>query len=100
MDAFRVVINGYGELALGRLLADYILIQKIFDFERLGNFVRTRGGRLGLVIFQNGIADSNAFVADVGPGVIARGGNQFPNNILTFMAEGTSKSVIGASALQ
>jgi hypothetical protein len=100
MNALRVVVHGDREFPLGWLLPDYVLVEEILNLKRLGDFVGPGGGGLGLVVFENGVADGDALIANVGPGVVAGGRDQLPNNILALMAEGTSKCVIGASALQ
>jgi hypothetical protein len=51
------------------------------------------------VVVQDGIADGDAFITDVGAGVIRWGGNQLTNNVLAFMAERTAKRIVGASSL-
>jgi hypothetical protein len=69
-----VVINSNGEFLLGLFLADHILIEKGFDFLGLGQLIWSRGRRCGrAVIFQNRIANRNAFVANVSPGIVAWG---------------------------
>jgi hypothetical protein len=42
------------------------------------------------VVLKDRIADGNALIADVGAWVIRGGGDQFTNNILTFMTERTT----------
>jgi hypothetical protein len=51
------------------------------------------GGRVrfAAVVFQNGVANSDAFVADVGPGVITGGRNEFGYGILRLMAKRAAK---------
>jgi hypothetical protein len=34
------------------------------------------------VVLKNGVADGDAFVADVGPGIVARGGDELGNGVL------------------
>src|SRR5580698_9718020 len=95
-----MVVDRDRELPLGRLLANHILIQKIFDLERLRYFVRTGCGGLRLVVLEDRVANRNAFVADIGPRVIARRRNQLTDNILTLVAEGTSQCLVRSSSLQ
>jgi hypothetical protein len=70
-----VVVHRNRELSLRGLLADYVLIQKVFDLERFRDLVGTRCGRFRLVILENRVANCNALVADVRPRVIAGGGD-------------------------
>ncbi len=99
LDALVVVVDGHRQLLLGGFLADDIFVQKGSYFMRLGQMRRRgRRPRLGLVVFQNGVADGDAFIADVGPRIIARGGNELGHGILRFVAERTTEYVIGTSA--
>src|SRR6185312_5684403 len=100
VDALGMVVNGDRELSLGRLLPDDILIEEILDLERFRNLLRAGGSRFRLIVLQNRIADGDALIANVRPRVVARRRNQLPDHVLTFMAEGTSKSVVRSSALQ
>jgi hypothetical protein len=68
-----MVVDGNRQLSLGGLLTDYILIQKVFDLERLRDFVRTGRGGLRLVVLEDRVANRDTFIADIGPRVIARG---------------------------
>ncbi len=83
VDPLVVVVNRYGQLLLGLLLSDDILIEEGFHFGRLGKLVGSRAGlRFGAVVFQDGVADGDALIADVGAGVIGWRGNQFRDSVL------------------
>jgi hypothetical protein len=43
-----------------------------------------------VVVFQNGIANSDALITNIGPWIVAGGGNEFTDHVLTFMAKRTS----------
>jgi hypothetical protein len=64
--------------------------------KRLGNFgveqdlPRVAGARDDAVIFQDRIADHDAFVAYIGSREIGRIGDQLPDDLLLFVAEGTA----------
>ena len=74
VDALVVVVNRHRQLLLGLLLADHVLVEEAFHFLRLGQLIGGGGGRRrGAVVFQDGIADRHALVANVGPGIIAGG---------------------------
>jgi hypothetical protein len=50
------------------------------------------------VVFQDGIADGNAFVADISTRIVRGGGDQLSNNVLTLVTKGTAEGIIGASS--
>src|SRR5579863_7036617 len=88
VDALVVVVNGDGELLLGLLLADDVFVEESFDFGGLGKLIGSSCGRSGgAVVFENRVADGDALVADVGPGVVTRGGDQLGYGVLRFVAE-------------
>ena len=51
------------------------------------------------VVFKNRITDGNAFVTNVSLRIVGGRGDQLPDYILAFVAEGTTQSIIRASAL-
>ncbi len=72
VDALVMVINGDRQLLLGLLLADDVLVEERLHFGGLGQMVRRRRGMgIAAVVFQDGIADRDALVADVGARIIA-----------------------------
>jgi hypothetical protein len=69
-----VVVDGDGEFLLGLVLADDVLVEEGLDLRGLGEVRRCGAGlRLSLVVFEDGVADGYALIADVGAGVV--GGN-------------------------
>jgi hypothetical protein len=66
------------------------LVQKLFDLQWFRDLVGSSRRRFDLVVFQDGIADSDALIANIGPWVVAGGGNQFSDYVLAFMAKRTS----------
>jgi hypothetical protein len=90
LDSLAVIVDGDGELLLGGLLPDDILVKKFFDLERLRDLVGNSGRGLDFVVLQNGIADGDALVADVRTRVIARRRDELSDYVLTFMAKRTS----------
>ena len=61
--------------------------------------VRSGGGmRLRAVVFQNGIADGNALVANVSAWVIRGRGDQFGDCVLRFMAERAFQDFVRSGA--
>jgi len=99
VDPLAVVIDGNRELLLGSFLPDDVLVQEFLHFQGLGDFVGSSGRSLDLIVFENGITDSNALVADIGPRIIAWGGDELSDYVLTFMTERTSESIIGSGTL-
>jgi hypothetical protein len=65
------------------------LIQKVFNFKGFRDFVRAGGGRFGLIVFQNRVADGDTFIANVCPCVIAGGRNQLTDYVLALMTKRT-----------
>ena len=87
IDALVVVVYRNGESFLGLLLPNDILIENVFDFLRRW-YLSYRLGYLALLILrQNLVAESNALVADVN----GRSGNELPDRILRFAAEGATE---------
>jgi len=100
VNPLAVVVDGDGELLFGGFLADHVLIEEFLNFERLGDLVGRSGGRLDLVVLQNGITDSDALVADIGARIVAWRGNELSNYVLAFMAKRTAQSIVGSGTLQ
>jgi hypothetical protein len=84
-----VVINSHRQLLLGGFLPDHVLVQELLHFQWFRDLVRGSGRRLYLVVFKDRIADSDALVADVRTRIVAGGGNQLSNYVLTLMAKRT-----------
>jgi hypothetical protein len=99
VDAFAVVVHRDCQLLLDGFLPDYVLVQELLYFERFGDLVGSPGRGLDLVIFENGIADRNAFVADVGTWVIAGRRDELADYVLTLMTKRTPQSIIGSGTL-
>src|SRR5258708_35881444 len=56
----------------------------------IGNGGR-RGG--GPVVFEKRVADRNALIADISPGIVARRRDQLGDGVLRFMAERTAQNL-------
>jgi hypothetical protein len=52
------------------------------------------------VIFDDRITNRDAFIADVGSRIIARGRNKFANYVLAFVAKRTAEGIVRSGALQ
>src|SRR5450759_4035508 len=95
LDALVVVVNRHGQLLLRRLLANHILIQVLLQFQGLRQSVRGGLRLLAAVILQDGVAEGNALVANVGAWVIAGRRDELANNLLALVAEGTTQRLVG-----
>jgi hypothetical protein len=84
-----MVVHRHRQLLLRGFLPNYILIQELFYFQRLRDLIGSSRGGLDLVIFQDRITDGDALVADVGTGIVAGGGDQLTDYVLTLMTKRT-----------
>ncbi len=86
LDALVVVVDRDGELLLGLLLADHIFVEKGLYFKRLGKMRRRCAGlRFAAIVFEDGIADGDAFVADIRARVVAGRRNElWPRRPATY----------------
>jgi len=89
VDPLAVVVDGDGQLLLGGFLPDYVRIQKLFYFQRFRDLIRGSRRGLDLVVLEDGIADGDALVANVCPGIVTGRGNELPDYVLTFVAKRT-----------
>jgi hypothetical protein len=83
LDAFVMLVDGYGEALLGFVLADYVFVKKVFDLARFGQRWSRRNGFGLLIVRDDLVADINALVADID----GRTGNEFLNFILRLTTE-------------
>jgi hypothetical protein len=97
VDSLVVVINRYRKLLLGRVLTDYVLVKIFFQLQWLRELVRSTVGVLLTIILENGVAYRDALVANVCPGVIAGGGDELANYVLTLMTKRTTKRIVRSS---
>src|SRR5260370_24013865 len=89
-----MVINRHGKFFLRAILADDVAVEELLDLGRAGKPFRRRRGLLALFIFQNGLADADAFVADVRAGIVRRRTDQLFDLFLRLMAEGTAQGLV------
>jgi hypothetical protein len=66
-----VVVDGYRELFLGSILANYILIEILFQLKWLRKFMRSPVRLVVAVVFEDRITNRNALVTNVSSGIIA-----------------------------
>jgi len=86
-----VVIDGDGQFLLRGVLTDHVLIQVLFQFQRLRELMRRGPAGLVAIVFQNRIAYGDAFVTNVSARVIGGGGDQFADNVLALMTKRTTE---------
>ncbi len=99
VNALVVVIDRDRQLFLGLLLANDIFVEEYLDLLRLGQMVgRGSSLRFGAIVFQDGVADRDALIANVSPRIIAGGRDEFGNCILRLMAERTAETFFRAGA--
>jgi hypothetical protein len=89
-----VVVHGHCQLFFDRLLPNHVLIQKFLYFQRFGDLVGGAGGSLDLVVFENGIADGDALVANVGSRILAWAGDQLAHNVLGLMTKAAAECFV------
>ena len=83
VDPLVVVVDGDGQLLLRLLLANDVLVEELLHLGRLGQLVGGGVGlRLGPVVFQDGIADRHALVADVGARIVGGRRDQLGDSVL------------------
>ena len=88
LDALVVVVDGDGELLLGLVLADHVIVEEALDLGRLGKMTGGGGGSFAAaVVFKNGVADGDALIADIGARIVAGRRDQLGYGVLRFMAE-------------
>src|ERR1035438_2055436 len=92
-----MVIDGDGELLLGLLLPNDVLVEEGLHLLRLRQLVGDGSRRsCGAVVFKDGVADLHAFVADVRPGIVARRRDEFRDRVLRLVAKRTAQHLFGA----
>ena len=78
-----MVVHGHGELLLGLVLADDVLIEERANFLRLGQVNRcSGGGGFGAVVLEDRVAHGDALIADVGARIVRRRADQLRNRVL------------------
>src|SRR3954463_2358670 len=83
LHALVVVVDRYGERALGLLLADDVLVQHVVDLARLREVLDVERRRGGELLVDDLVAEIDALVADVD----ARAGDQLLDLPLRLAAE-------------
>ena len=93
LDALVMVVDGHGQRALGGVLADDVTLEKLADLGRLGQLVEFYVVGIGEFLFDDLVAQVNAFIADI----YARARNELLNLLLTLSAERALQQVTAVS---
>jgi hypothetical protein len=89
LDALVVVVDRDGELLLGALLADDVLVEELLDFRGRGERRTDTAILEPVVVGDDVVADLDALVADE----YRRSGNQLANVVLILVAERAAKDL-------
>ncbi len=88
LDALVVVVNRDGELLLGLVLADDVIVEEALHLLRLGQVAGSgRWMRLAAVVLKDRVANGYALVADVCARIVAGRRDQFGHGVLRLVAE-------------
>jgi len=91
-----VVVNGYGQDLLGRLLPNDVVVEEIVYLFWFGQILELEVGRFGEFLFDDLIAEIDALIADVDAGP----GDQFLDLLLRLAAERTFEKVTAVPELR
>jgi hypothetical protein len=86
-----VVVDGDRECALGRVLADHVLVEDLVDLGGLGEVLELEAGRSGQLLVDDLVAEVNALVADVDAGP----GDQLLDLALGLAAKAAEELLVG-----
>jgi nucleoside-diphosphate-sugar epimerase len=86
-----VVVDGYGQGALGAVLSDDVLVQDVVDLARLRKVLELEGGRSGELFIDDLVAEVDALVADIDAGA----GDQLLDLALRLAAEAAEELLVG-----
>jgi hypothetical protein len=86
-----VVVDRYGEGALGSVLADDVFVEDVVDLARLGKVLELEGGGCGELFIDDLVAEVDALVADIDAG----SGDQLLDLALRLAAEAAEELLVG-----
>src|SRR5260370_41398782 len=89
-----MVIDRDSELLLGAILADNVAVEKLLDLGWTREAASGRGGLLALFILENGLANADTFVADVGARIVGRRTDQLLDLLLGLVTEGAAQRLV------
>jgi hypothetical protein len=91
--ALVVVVDRNGQLLLGNVLADHVLVEEIEDLRRLGQLVELQLGGFGELLLDDLVAEVDALVTDVDAGA----GDELLHLLLRFATEGALQQITAVS---
>ena len=89
-----MIVDRDGEFLFCAVLPDDVAIEKLLDLRRTRKPARGRNGLFALFIFENGLANADAFVADVRARIVRGRADQLFDLFLRFMAKGTAQRLV------
>src|SRR6266581_8506713 len=93
-NPFVVVVHGHRELFLRAVLTDHVAIEKPLDFRRPRKLARRRRNLFPLFVFQDGLANAHALVADIRAGIVRRRTDQLFDLLLRLVAKGAAQWLV------
>src|SRR5258708_29166931 len=75
----------------GVLRADIVGVEKLLYVGWTGESASERSGLLALFILENGLANADTFIADVGARIVGRRTDQLLDLLLSLVAEGAAQ---------
>src|SRR6267143_1856306 len=79
---------------LSSISPDDVAIQELLDLRRPGKPLRRCRRLFALLIFQYGLANAHALIADVRPRIVRRRTDQLFDLLLSFVAEGAAQRFV------
>jgi hypothetical protein len=86
-----VVVDRYGEGALGPVLTDHVLVEDVVDLPGLREVLELEGGWCGELFIDDLVAEVDALVTDVNAGA----GDQLLDLALRLPAEAAEELLVG-----
>src|SRR5580700_4188640 len=89
-----MIVNRHSEFLFCAVLPNDVAIEKLLDLRGARKPTRGRGGLFALFILKNGLANADAFIADVGARIVRRRADQLLDLFLSLVAEGTAQRLV------
>jgi hypothetical protein len=93
-EGLGMIGGGDRELVLALVLADDVTVEERLDLRWAGKAPIDRSGLFALFFFQDLLANSYAFIADIGPWIVGRRADEFLDLLLRFVAERTTQRFV------
>jgi len=95
-DTLVMIVDGNCQFLFGFVLTNHVTIEEGLDLRRAGQAAINRSGLLALFLFKNLLANTHAFIANVGTRIIRRRTDELLNLLLRFMTERTAQRFVRA----